>query len=271
MRPTSCCASRSTRARSDPPSRLRTRCSGSACPALLRRRAPRHLAHPPHRLHEQRPADGPADARRRSSSRWAGILALGGAMFVVEVAGKRLDAAAAAPARADGGADVPLADIALSTAVKYVAAAYAVVWLLVLLYVWILRAKLPAARGRGRRPRASAGGPQRGRRRAREDHGLVRLVAIGVSHHRTGVGMRGRVALDEPEARCLVQNLRAAGAREAAAISTCNRTEIYLAGPDAAKLAALGTRRARRARRRAARRARPRALPSAPTRPRRCT
>jgi CcmD family protein len=33
------------------------------------------------------------------------------------------------------------ADIALSTAVKYVAAAYAVVWLLVLLYVWILRSK----------------------------------------------------------------------------------------------------------------------------------
>ena len=33
------------------------------------------------------------------------------------------------------------ADISLSTAVKYVAAAYAVVWLLVLLYVWILRSK----------------------------------------------------------------------------------------------------------------------------------
>jgi CcmD family protein len=38
-------------------------------------------------------------------------------------------------------ADVLFADIALSTAVKYVAAAYAVVWLLVLLYVWILRSK----------------------------------------------------------------------------------------------------------------------------------
>ncbi len=70
----------------------------------------------------------------------------------------------------------------------------------------------------------------------------MRLVAIGVSHHLTGVGMLGRVVLTEPEARCLVQNLRAAGAREAAAISTCNRTEVYLAGPDAAKLAALGTR-----------------------------
>ena len=59
----------------------------------------------------------------------------------------------------------------------------------------------------------------------------MRLVAIGVSHHLTGVGMLGRVVLTEPEARCLVQNLRAAGAREAAAISTCNRTEVYLAGP----------------------------------------
>jgi CcmD family protein len=34
-----------------------------------------------------------------------------------------------------------LADIALSTAVKYVAAAYGIVWLTVLLYVWILRSK----------------------------------------------------------------------------------------------------------------------------------
>ena len=33
------------------------------------------------------------------------------------------------------------AAITLSTAVKYVAAAYAIVWALVLLYVWILRSK----------------------------------------------------------------------------------------------------------------------------------
>jgi glutamyl-tRNA reductase len=70
----------------------------------------------------------------------------------------------------------------------------------------------------------------------------MRLVAIGLSHHRAGVGLLGRVALAEAEARCLVQNLRAAGAREAAVISTCNRTELYLAGPDAATLAVLGAR-----------------------------
>ena len=39
------------------------------------------------------------------------------------------------------------ADITLSTAVKYVAAAYAVVWLLVLLYVWILRSKYQRLEG----------------------------------------------------------------------------------------------------------------------------
>jgi CcmD family protein len=40
-----------------------------------------------------------------------------------------------------------LADIALSTAVKYVAAAYGIVWLLVLLYVWILRSKYQRLEG----------------------------------------------------------------------------------------------------------------------------
>lgn len=40
-----------------------------------------------------------------------------------------------------------LADITLSTAVKYVAAAYAVVWLLVLVYVWILRSKYQRLEG----------------------------------------------------------------------------------------------------------------------------
>jgi CcmD family protein len=42
---------------------------------------------------------------------------------------------------------VLLADITLSTAVKYVAAAYAVLWLLVLLYVWLLRSKYQRLEG----------------------------------------------------------------------------------------------------------------------------
>ncbi len=39
-----------------------------------------------------------------------------------------------------------------------------------------------------------------------------------------------------------MQNLAQAGAREALVLSTCNRTELYLAGPDAANLTALGVR-----------------------------
>jgi hypothetical protein len=35
-----------------------------------------------------------------------------------------------------------IASLAFSTAWKYVAAAYGLVWLVILLYVWILRAKL---------------------------------------------------------------------------------------------------------------------------------
>jgi glutamyl-tRNA reductase len=70
----------------------------------------------------------------------------------------------------------------------------------------------------------------------------VRLVAVGLSHHRADVGLRGRVALGEPQSRCLLQNLAVAGAREAVVLSTCNRTELFLAGPDAATLAALGVR-----------------------------
>jgi glutamyl-tRNA reductase len=70
----------------------------------------------------------------------------------------------------------------------------------------------------------------------------MRLVTVGLSHHRAAFGLLGRVALGENESRCLLQNLIVAGAREAAVISTCNRTELYLAGPDAASLTALAVR-----------------------------
>ena len=42
---------------------------------------------------------------------------------------------------------MPFAAITLGTAVKYVAAAYGIVWLLVLLYVWILRSKYERLEG----------------------------------------------------------------------------------------------------------------------------
>ena len=73
---------------------------------------------------------------------WAGMLALGcrdvsSSSCAASASTLRLRRACGAA----GGLTCLFADIALSTAVKYVAAAYAVVWLLVLLYVWILRSK----------------------------------------------------------------------------------------------------------------------------------
>ena len=138
--------------------------------ALHPRRAHRHLAHPPDRLHQptarrwtarcSSPSscglgrDARARRRRCSSSRCAG---------------KRLDLRLRAPARAAGGLTCRLRTSPSATAVKYVAAAYAVVWLLVLLYVWILRAKYRRLEGEVADARASAGQrSQRGRRRARD-------------------------------------------------------------------------------------------------------
>ena len=76
--------------------------------------------------------------------------------------------------------------------------------------------QVPAPRGRGRAARAAGRGAARAGRRARADradHRLVRLVAVGLSHHRAAFGLLGRVALHEAEARCLLQNL--AGGRGA--------------------------------------------------------
>ena len=67
----------------------------------------------------------------------------------------------------------------------------------------------------------------------------MRLCAVGLSHRTAGLDVRERTALDEAHLRCLVGNVRTAGATEAVALATCNRTEVYLAGPDAAVLEAL--------------------------------
>ena len=65
----------------------------------------------------------------------------------------------------------------------------------------------------------------------------MRLVLVGVSHRRAPVEVRERVALGREEAGELSRRLAAAGA-EAVCLSTCNRTEIYLAEADAAAAAA---------------------------------
>ena len=62
---------------------------------------------------------------------------------------------------------------------------------------------------------------------------MSELLAIGISHKTAHVAMRERVALTEREAERFMRELvTREGVREAVAISTCNRTEIYLVVSD---------------------------------------
>jgi glutamyl-tRNA reductase len=56
----------------------------------------------------------------------------------------------------------------------------------------------------------------------------VRVTLVGVSHHGAGVELRERVALGLEEARAVAQEL-ARDSGEAVCLSTCNRTELYVA------------------------------------------
>lgn len=58
----------------------------------------------------------------------------------------------------------------------------------------------------------------------------MRLSLVGVSHHRAPVELRERVALD-PDAAAALAGRLAAGC-EAVVLSTCNRTELYLAADE---------------------------------------
>lgn len=59
------------------------------------------------------------------------------------------------------------------------------------------------------------------------------LLALGLSHRTAPVDLRERVALTEGRAAGVMRELRAEGhALEAAVISTCNRTELYLLAGD---------------------------------------
>src|SRR3954466_15764401 len=55
----------------------------------------------------------------------------------------------------------------------------------------------------------------------------MRLVLVGTSHHYAPVELRERVALDKEQAAALAAQLG-----EAVVLSTCNRTEIYVAADD---------------------------------------
>jgi glutamyl-tRNA reductase len=60
----------------------------------------------------------------------------------------------------------------------------------------------------------------------------MRLVLVGTSHHRAPVEVREQVALDRDETQALAARLAAEGC-EAVCLSTCNRTELYVAAADA--------------------------------------
>ncbi len=56
----------------------------------------------------------------------------------------------------------------------------------------------------------------------------MRIVLVGISHHRAPVELRERAALSREQAAELADRLRGT-AGEAVCLSTCNRTELYLA------------------------------------------
>jgi len=58
------------------------------------------------------------------------------------------------------------------------------------------------------------------------------LVLVGISHHRAPVELRERAALDRERAAALARQL-AGETSEAVCLSTCNRTELYLADESA--------------------------------------
>ena len=59
----------------------------------------------------------------------------------------------------------------------------------------------------------------------------MRLVLVGTSHHLAPVELRELVAVDRDALHTTVGRVRADVA-EAVVLSTCNRTELYLAHPD---------------------------------------
>jgi glutamyl-tRNA reductase len=61
---------------------------------------------------------------------------------------------------------------------------------------------------------------------------MIRLVLVGTSHHHAPVELRERVALERDAAQELAARL-AEGGRVAVCLSTCNRTELYVAADDA--------------------------------------
>ena len=123
----------------------------------------------------------------------------------------------------------------LHTAGPYVAAAYIVFVLILLIYVGIMATRLTRnqrelaeLRRAGRGARAPGG--DRGREGARP---VSELLAIGVSHKTAPVEVRERLALTDARAAEFLRDLHGVPEiQEVVAISTCNRTELYLVVDD---------------------------------------
>ncbi len=62
----------------------------------------------------------------------------------------------------------------------------------------------------------------------------MKLALVGVSHHTASVELRERVAIDPASAAALAHELvhGSSGRNEAVVLSTCNRTELYVASAD---------------------------------------
>lgn len=67
----------------------------------------------------------------------------------------------------------------------------------------------------------------------------MKLALVGISHHRAPVELRERVAVELDGAAAIAQSL--AGDSEVVVLSTCNRTEIYLAADEDCELDARAT------------------------------
>ena len=122
----------------------------------------------------------------------------------------------------------------LHTAGKYVAAAYIVLFVLVLIYVAIMAIRLSRIeRELGEllelSERSDRSEPAERDRRLETDARMSELLALGISHKTAPVALRERLAFTEPGAVGLAQRMIAtAEVREAVVLCTCNRTELYL-------------------------------------------
>ena len=60
----------------------------------------------------------------------------------------------------------------------------------------------------------------------------MHIIVLGLNHNTAPLDIREKLYISEETAHGLLGDLKAAGAQEAAVISTCNRTEVYVTGPE---------------------------------------